>query len=98
MSSVSRSSPQHTVKRYRLRPSITKGTVLVASPSAIGRPPEASGSSVPAWPVRAVPDPGQGLDDPPDGRAAAGLDADPGAGAPDAADRRGAVAGRRRRV
>ena len=36
-SSVSRSSPQRTVKRYSLRPSITKGTVLVASPSAIGR-------------------------------------------------------------
>src|ERR1700712_1183031 len=31
---------------------MTKGTVLVASPSAIGRPPEASGSSVPAWPAR----------------------------------------------
>src|SRR6185312_3602373 len=31
---------------------MTKGTVLVASPSAIGRQPEASGSSVPAWPAR----------------------------------------------
>src|SRR5919107_740537 len=30
---------------------MTKGTVLVASPSAIGRIPEASGSSVPAWPA-----------------------------------------------
>src|SRR5437762_427434 len=51
-SSVSRSSPQRTVKRYDLRPSITNGTVLVASPSAIGRHPDASGSSVPAWPAR----------------------------------------------
>src|SRR5450759_4630202 len=31
---------------------MTKGTVLVASPSAIGRQPEASGSRVPAWPAR----------------------------------------------
>src|SRR5215813_2442667 len=31
---------------------MTNGTVLVASPSAIGRQPEASGSSVPAWPAR----------------------------------------------
>src|SRR6266403_3158497 len=31
---------------------ITKETVLVASPSAIGNTPEASGSSVPAWPAR----------------------------------------------
>src|SRR6478752_5288264 len=31
---------------------MTKGTVLVASPSAIGSAPEASGSSVPAWPAR----------------------------------------------
>src|SRR5260370_22973918 len=31
---------------------MTNGTVLVASPSAIGRQPEASGSSVPAWPTR----------------------------------------------
>src|SRR5215212_9417713 len=31
---------------------MTKGTVLVASPSAIGRQPEASGSSVPACPAR----------------------------------------------
>src|SRR5262245_3943007 len=31
---------------------MTNGTVLVASPSAIGRPPDASGSSVPAWPAR----------------------------------------------
>src|ERR671914_76423 len=30
---------------------MTKGTVLVASPRAIGRMPEASGSSVPAWPA-----------------------------------------------
>ena len=30
---------------------MTKGTVLVASPSAIGRMPEASGSRVPAWPA-----------------------------------------------
>ena len=37
---------------YILRPSTTNGTVLVASPSAIGRQPEASGSSVPAWPAR----------------------------------------------
>src|SRR6476661_233864 len=51
-SSVSRSSPQRTVNRYSLRPSITNGTVLVASPSAIGSAPEASGSSVPAWPAR----------------------------------------------
>src|SRR6266700_5704276 len=51
-SSVSRSSPQRTVKRYDFRPSITNGTVLVASPSAIGRQPDASGSSVPAWPAR----------------------------------------------
>ena len=28
-----------------------EGTVLVASPSAIGRMPEASGSRVPAWPA-----------------------------------------------
>jgi hypothetical protein len=34
-----------------LAPSMTKGTVLVASPSAIGSRPEASGSSVPAWPA-----------------------------------------------
>src|SRR5690349_16047003 len=51
-SSVSRSSPQRTVKRYVFCPSMTNGTVLVASPSAIGRQPEASGSSVPAWPAR----------------------------------------------
>src|SRR5215831_7165794 len=31
---------------------MTNGTVLVASPSATGRQPEASGSSVPAWPAR----------------------------------------------
>src|SRR6185312_406444 len=31
---------------------MTNGTVLVASPSAIGSAPEASGSSVPAWPAR----------------------------------------------
>src|ERR1700688_3308646 len=31
---------------------MTNGTVLVASPSAIGRQPEASGSSVPAWAAR----------------------------------------------
>src|ERR1043166_4708294 len=31
---------------------MTNGTVLVASPSAIGRHPDASGSSVPAWPAR----------------------------------------------
>src|SRR5450631_4428049 len=31
---------------------MTKGTVLVASPSPIGRQPETSGSSVPAWPAR----------------------------------------------
>src|SRR5712671_2435501 len=31
---------------------MTNGTVLVASPSAIGRQPEASGSSVPACPAR----------------------------------------------
>src|SRR5579871_2678106 len=31
---------------------MTNGTVLVASPRAIGRQPEASGSSVPAWPAR----------------------------------------------
>src|SRR5215218_579974 len=31
---------------------MTKGTVLVSSPSAIGRQPDASGSSVPAWPAR----------------------------------------------
>src|SRR4051812_38244220 len=31
---------------------MTKGTVLVASPSAMGRQPEASGSSVPACPAR----------------------------------------------
>src|SRR4051794_4600981 len=30
---------------------MTKGTVFVASPSAIGRMPDASGSSVPAWPA-----------------------------------------------
>jgi len=30
---------------------MTNGTVLVASPSAIGRIPEASGSRVPAWPA-----------------------------------------------
>src|SRR3990172_11192457 len=30
---------------------MTKGTVLVASPSAIGSTPVASGSSVPAWPA-----------------------------------------------
>src|SRR5438270_1715663 len=51
-SSVSRSSPQRTAKRYDFRPSITNGTVLVASPSAIGRHPDASGSSVPACPAR----------------------------------------------
>src|SRR5256885_8953087 len=51
-SSVSRSSPQRTVKRYDFCPSITNGTVLAASPSAIGRQPEASGSSVPACPAR----------------------------------------------
>src|SRR5215471_8701014 len=51
-SSVSRSSPHRTVKRYVFRPSMTNGTVLVASPSATGRQPEASGSSVPAWPAR----------------------------------------------
>src|SRR5581483_2404270 len=31
---------------------MTNGTVLVASPNAIGRQPEASGSSVPACPAR----------------------------------------------
>src|SRR5262245_4387607 len=31
---------------------MTNGTVLVASPSAIGSAPDASGSSVPAWPAR----------------------------------------------
>src|SRR3954454_16733940 len=31
---------------------MTNGTVLVASPRAIGKQPEASGSSVPAWPAR----------------------------------------------
>src|SRR5215472_7704232 len=31
---------------------MTNGTVFVASPSAIGRQPEASGSSVPACPAR----------------------------------------------
>src|ERR1700722_12218353 len=51
-SSVSRSSPHRTVNRYVFCPSITNGTVLVASPSAIGRQPDASGSSVPAWPAR----------------------------------------------
>ena len=30
---------------------MTKGTVFVASPSAIGNRPEARGSSVPAWPA-----------------------------------------------
>src|SRR3954465_247306 len=30
---------------------MTNGTVLVASPSAMGRMPDASGSSVPAWPA-----------------------------------------------
>src|SRR5581483_1364760 len=51
-SSVSRSSPQRTVNTYTLRLSTTNGTVLVASPSAIGSDPDASGSSVPAWPAR----------------------------------------------
>src|SRR5580658_2789849 len=40
------------VNKYILRLSTTNGTVLVASPSAIGRQPDASGSSVPAWPAR----------------------------------------------
>src|SRR3954453_3768430 len=31
---------------------MTNGTVLVASPSAMGSAPEASGSRVPAWPAR----------------------------------------------
>ena len=34
-----------------LVPSTAKGTVLVASPKAIGSTPVASGSSVPAWPA-----------------------------------------------
>src|SRR5262249_47167894 len=54
-SSVSVSTPQRTAKRYDLYPSITKDTVLVASPSAIGRPPGASGSRVPAWPALGPP-------------------------------------------
>src|SRR5262249_16280432 len=51
-SSGSRSSPQRTANWHILRPSIPNGTVLVASPSAIGSSPEASGSSVPACPAR----------------------------------------------
>src|SRR5580658_10542469 len=50
-SSLSVSSPHLTTKRYDLIPSWTIGTVLVASPKAIGSTPEASGSSVPAWPA-----------------------------------------------
>src|SRR5579872_74366 len=50
-SSVSVSSPHLTVNRYDFAPSWTIETVLVASPKAIGRTPEASGSSVPAWPA-----------------------------------------------
>jgi hypothetical protein len=50
-SSESVSIPQRTVKRYAFSPSITNGTVFVASPNAIGRMPDASGSSVPACPA-----------------------------------------------
>src|SRR5262249_35872564 len=46
------SSPHRTVKRYVFCPSMTNGTVFVASPSATGRQPEARGSRVPAWPAR----------------------------------------------
>src|SRR5476651_2532849 len=35
-------------------PSMTKGTVLVASPSAMGSRPVASGSRVPPWPALAA--------------------------------------------
>src|SRR5829696_8167830 len=54
-SSVERASPKRSVKRYSFRPSMTKGTVLVASPSAIGSTPLASGSSVPPWPAFCAP-------------------------------------------
>src|SRR2546421_3752320 len=49
-------------------------------------------------PVRPVPDPGRRLDDPPDGRAAAGLDPAARAARADAADPGGPAAGRRRGV
>src|SRR5829696_6619309 len=50
-SSVSVSMPHVTVNTYDFCPSMTNGTVLVASPRAIGRIPDARGSSVPAWPA-----------------------------------------------
>src|SRR5207248_789368 len=52
-SSVSVAMPQRMRKRYRFRPAAANCTVLVASPSASGRIPVASGSSVPACPVLA---------------------------------------------
>src|SRR5918911_2736929 len=52
-SSVSVAMPHRTRNRYRLRPAETKCMVLVASPSAIGSTPVASGSSVPACPALA---------------------------------------------
>ena len=50
-SSVSVSAPEAHGEAVGLAPSTTNGTVLVASPSAIGSTPVASGSSVPACPA-----------------------------------------------
>src|SRR4051812_44177366 len=50
-SSVSVSSPNEIVKSYALVASSIRPQSLVASPSAIGRTPLASGSSVPPWPT-----------------------------------------------
>src|SRR3954454_23607216 len=50
-SSVSVSSPKRMVKSYALVASSIRPASLVASPSAIGSTPLASGSSVPPWPT-----------------------------------------------
>ena len=50
-SSVSVSSPNRIVKSYALVASSIRPASLVASPSAIGSTPLASGSSVPPWPT-----------------------------------------------
>src|SRR5438445_473124 len=52
---VSVVSPKRTVARYSFSWSTRYGVSLVASPTSTGSTPVASGSSVPAWPIRRSP-------------------------------------------
>src|ERR1700712_4897529 len=56
-SSVSVSVPNCTVNAYSFAESSIRPHSLVASPSAIGSTPSASGSSVPPWPTLTLPYP-----------------------------------------